>query len=133
MPKIVSDLKMRLYWFTLCYWSVAKKPLQNFLHMASICSLLPRAKASALMFSLSAIFFNLKIGFDWKKLFHLDSSCEKLKSIQYKAALTTAIQSTFREKLNKNWVWKHSDLADCRDVLPVCSNLRKIIELSNYR
>ena len=48
--------------------------------------------------------FNLKIGFDWKKLFHLESFCEKLKSIQYKAALTAAIQNNFPEKFNENWV-----------------------------
>ena len=72
--------------------------------MASLCSLLPREKASVLIFSLSAMIFNLKIGFDWKKLFHLESFCEKLKSIQYKAALTAAIQNTFPEKFNENWV-----------------------------
>ena len=100
------------------------KPLQNLLHMASVYSLLSRTKLRVLMFSLSETFFNFKMGFNWKKLFHPESFCQKLESMQYKAALSVAIQSTFRETLNENWVWKHSDLADCWDVLPVCSNLR---------
>ena len=49
------------------------------------------------MFSLSETFFNFKMGFNWKKLFHPESFCQKLESIQYKAALSVAIQSTFRE------------------------------------